>query len=168
MANRVTHIPQLIITVDPDGTSPQTYKTWDTWHMIPSQPLVIAAPEVKTSYVDIPGYSKRYDYTEALQGSVPYGARTGQWQLYLPHPSRDPIELISDRRTLESLIHGKYVSVCVDESQILGSGTIAAYVYHGRLTLDEWMPSTYPDPRRVDITIGYTLDPDHTTQEMTV
>lgn len=151
------HVPQLVIVVDPDGDK-TTYKTKDDWGWVPSSPLVIAPPETKTSYIDLPGYSIRYDYTEALQGSVPYGARTGQWTFYKSNPLRDPIAAEADHQDIINKIHGKYVKVYIDPSGAVDTSKTTALTYTGRLSVDDWEPSTYPDPRSVNITIGYELN----------
>ena len=118
------------------------YNTWSDWRLIPSAVPVVNAPSIKTNYVDIPGFSKRLDFTDALQGSVPYGSRTGSWEFYV---------LNGDETLHQSIIraiHGVSNTIVVD-----------GVTYHGRITVGDWVQHMAPDGDYCECTLDYDLDP---------
>lgn len=136
------------ITITDNSTSPaQTYRTWDDWKLIPSSIPYVEPPEVKTSYIDIPGFSKRYDFTDALQGSTPYGNHEGDWQFYRLMKT---VDMEDFRYNLVKAIHGKRLTIKLADS---------AVTYTGRLTVTGWNPHSGADYPSVDVTIHYDLDP---------
>lgn len=128
--------------INVDSVTIGSYNTYTTWGLIPASPLTIAPFPVKTSYVEIPGFSKRYDFTEALQGSVPYSAAEGSWSFYAIGAGE------SLHQTITDAIHGKRFSV-----------TYAGKTYTGRVTVDSWTNHKYPDSVYAEAVIGYSLDP---------
>lgn len=99
--------------------------TWDYWHMAPSSRPYVAAPKVKTEYVDIPGANGQLDYTEALTGSVRYGQRTGNWQFLIDNGYWDWPVLYSD---LLAFLHGKKHNIVLSDDP--------GYFYTGRLEVN--------------------------------
>ena len=118
------------------------YNTYDTWGLIPTEPPVLNPPEVKTNYVDIPYYSKRYDFTEALQGSTPYGPRTGDWQFYGIGGDEELHQQIIDA------IHGK--------RNVIGFGGL---LYNGRVEVSSWTNHTGTSVKYAECTLSYNIDP---------
>ena len=57
--------------------------TYETWEMIPTSRLHVVPPEVKTTYVDLPGANGGLDYTELLTGGPTFGYRKGSWEFML-------------------------------------------------------------------------------------
>lgn len=99
--------------------------TWDYWHMAPSSRPYVAAPKVKTEYVDVPGANGQLDYTEVLTGGVRYGQRTGNWQFLIDNGYWDWPVLYSD---LLEYLHGKKHKIVLSDDP--------GYYYQGRLEIN--------------------------------
>ena len=54
--------------------------TWRDFRLIPSSRPTIASPEVKTTFVEVPGADGQLDFTEALDNKIHYGVREGSWE----------------------------------------------------------------------------------------
>ena len=122
------------------------YYTYDTWHLVPNEIPTVVSPEVKTEIVEIPQFSVRYDFTEALQGSVPYGSRQGEWTFHVIGGDE------ALRRTIEDAIHGKRLSVIIDVD------TTDAHTYNGRVYLSSWTNHGGINTKWAECTISYDLD----------
>lgn len=101
--------------------------TWDTWHLVPTGRLVVAPPEVKTEYVEIPGMNGTLDYSEVLTGAPVYKDRAGSWEFYVMNDYQEWYKLYN---TLLAYLHGKEFDVILEDEP--------DYTYHGRLSLNEW------------------------------
>lgn len=117
------------------------YKTYDDWKLVPTENPTVAAPEVKTEYIEIPGFSVRYDFTEAMQGSTPFGARTGEWEFHCVGGNE------TLRKRIENAIHGKRFTVIVD-----------GVSYQGRVFLTYWENHGGVNSEWSECTISYDLD----------
>lgn len=118
------------------------YNTFDDFGLIPQEPLTLAPFEVKTNYIDIPYFSKRYDFTEALQGSTPYGPSEGEWAFYKIGGKE------SDHKTISDALHGKSFVISFKGTQ-----------YTGRVAVSEWVNHEAPDPVYAECVISYNIDP---------
>ena len=118
------------------------YNTFTSWGLIPSEIPTIAPFEVKYNFVDIPYYSKRYDFTEALQGSVPLGASEGTWKFYVLGGNEQL------HQTIMNAIHGKLNTIVFE-----------GVTYHGRVEVSAWVNHGAPDYPYAECTLKYTLDP---------
>lgn len=118
--------------------------TWDYWHMAPSSRPYVAAPKVKTEYVDVPGANGQLDYTEVLTGGVRYGQRTGNWQFLIDNGYWDWPVLYSD---LLEYLHGKKHKIVLSDDP--------EYYYQGRLEINcNFSAKDYSTCQ-----ISYNLDP---------
>ena len=117
--------------------------TYGEWHMYPTSRPHVAPPEVKTSYVDIPGANGGLDYTELLNGEPKYGYRKGSWEfLLIPQD-----EWASVYRSLVDYLHGKQHTIILEDDP--------NYIYTGRLSVNQWQSAAHNSL----ITIDYILDP---------
>lgn len=106
------------------GVGSSEYNTWDSWHLIPSEPPAISPPEVKTKFVEIPGRNGQLDITD-IGGQVRYDYRKGSWSFYIADHSMDREDLYNN---LQSLFHGKIVKVYVLDDPYC--------YYEGRLAIE--------------------------------
>lgn len=124
------------------------YNTWTHFHMIPTSRPVFALPELKSTYVEIPGRDGSLDLTSKLGfPNLPrYGMRKGTWDFLVPSTlSRWP----NDYQALANAVHGlTKMVVCDDDPN---------YYYRGRITIDKWDNAT--DGNGNKVTLGYTLEP---------
>lgn len=124
------------------------YNTWTHFHMIPTSRPVFAMPELKSTYVDIPGRDGSLDLTSKLGlPNLPrYGMRKGTWDFLVPATlSRWP----NDYQALANAVHGLTKMVVCDDDP--------TYYYKGRITIDKWENGT--DGNGNKVTLGYTLEP---------
>ncbi len=118
--------------------------TYETWEMIPTSRLHVVPPEVKTTYVDLPGANGGLDYTELLTGGPTFGYRKGSWEFMLI-PGDDWANVYQQ---LCGYLHGRQHTVILQGDP--------GYYYTGRLKVNEWKSAAYNSL----ITIDYVLDPD--------
>ena len=118
------------------------YNTWSSWHLVPTEPPVLAAPSTKTNYIDIPYFSKRYDFTEALQGSTPYGPREGDWEFHV---------IGGDEKLHQQIInaiHGKRNTIVFEGE-----------TYTGRVEVSNWVNHSGSSVKYAECTLSYSIDP---------
>lgn len=106
------------------GASFNGHHSYNYYHLLPTSAPVIAPPEVKTFYVDVPGADGSLDLTEVLTGFPTYGDRKGEfnYMIYAPRSEWYPIynQIVHD-------LNGKTADVILDED--------SQYFYKGRLTV---------------------------------
>lgn len=117
--------------------------TYGEWEMYPTSRPHVAQPEVKTSYVDVPGADGGLDYTELLNGTPNYGYRKGSWEFLLIPQDRWP----EVYRSLCNYLHGREHTIILEDDP--------NWEYKGRLAVNEWRSAAYNSL----ITIDYILDP---------
>lgn len=117
--------------------------TYTTWDMIPTSRLHIKPPEVKTTYIDLPGADGGLDYTELLTGVPHYGYRKGSWEFFLI-PGEKWTEVYN---SLVEYLHGRSHTVQLEDDP--------DKTYRGRLQVSEWQSSA----NNSTITIDYILNP---------
>lgn len=118
--------------------------TWDAWHMVPTSRPVVNPPEVVTEYVEIPGADGALDFTEILAGRSVYKNRTGSWEFLVMNGYQEWHYLYN---TLLTYLHGKTFDIVLDDEP--------DYVYHGRLSLNEWKS----EERNSKVVIDYNIEP---------
>lgn len=113
------------------------------WGLVPKERLHVAQPEVKTSYVDIPGSDGSLDYSTILTGKIRYGQRTGSWSFWLRPKEKWP-EIY---REILAAFHGQEVkAILTDDSD---------HFYSGRITVNAWKSNE----KASEITLDYNFDP---------
>ena len=117
--------------------------TFTEWGMVPISRPVVAPPEVKTTYVDLPASDGVLDYTSLMLGRTPYGQRTGSWEFALK-PGKNWSAVYT---SLLNFLHGAVHRVILEDDPL--------FFYSGRLSVNEWKS----DPAYSTITIDYNLDP---------
>lgn len=117
--------------------------TYGEWEMYPTSRPHVAPPEVKTSYVDLPGADGGLDYTDLLTGEPRYGYRKGSWEFLLIPQDR----WAAVYRSLVNFLHGRQHTVILEDDP--------NYVYTGRLSVNEWQSAAHNSL----ITIDYILEP---------
>lgn len=121
------------------------YNTWKDWHMAPKSRPYVAAPTVKTAYVDVPGADGSLDYTDALAGKARYANRTGSWEFIIDNGYIDWFDVYTD---ILQKLHGKYFDrIILDDDPTV--------YWKGRLSVKgDFSPRDYNM-----VTIDYNLDP---------
>lgn len=117
--------------------------TYGEWEMYPTSRPHVAPPEVKTSYVDVPGANGGLDYTDLLTGDPRYGYRKGSWEFLLIPQEKWP----DVYRSLCNFLHGKIHTVVLEDDP--------TWQYTGRLSVNQWQSAAHNSL----ITIDYILDP---------
>lgn len=123
--------------------------TWDDFHLVSNSRPVVAPPEVRTMYIDVPGVDGSLDLTTVLTGDVLYKNREGSWEFTVVnyyHGFNDEDWALVYSKILNH-IHGKKHKIILEDDP--------DYYYLGRLAIDEW----HSDRNYSKITINYTLDP---------
>ena len=123
--------------------------TWDDFHLVANNRPVVASPEVRTVYIDVPGASGSLDLTTALTGDVLYKNREGSWEFtvvnYYPGFNDENWSLLYSK--ILSHIHGKKHKIILEDDP--------EYYYYGRLAVEEWRSNANYSM----VTINYNLDP---------
>lgn len=123
----------------------KTFNTWDTWYMAPKSRPFVAAPQVKTEYVDVPGADGALDYTEVLTGRPRYANRTGQWDFIIENGHKDWHALYSEILTC---LHGRYIDkIILDDDP--------DFKWSGRLSIT----GQFGNKDYSSVSIQYNLDP---------
>ena len=118
--------------------------TWDDWHIVPSSRPLIAAPQVKTSFVSLPGGDGALDLTEALSGRPTYQRRAGSWEFIVMNDYGDWATRYSE---IMAYLQGKQYRIVLDDDP--------EFYYIGRLSVNEWRSQAYWSR----IVINYNVDP---------
>lgn len=119
--------------------------TWDDWHLIPTSRPLVAPPEVKTNYVDLPGANGSLDYTEILSG-VKYQNREGTWEFIVENDHQEWHVLYKD---LLAFLHGYRMKIKMESDP--------NYYYFGRMFVEEWVSNS--SDRHSTVKFKYIIDP---------
>lgn len=119
--------------------------TYTEWALVPTSRLVVAPPEVKTTYIDLPASHGVLDYTDLLLGEPPLGLRQGSWEFAIDH-TRGLLWASVYESMIESL-HG------VEHTIVLSDDP--TYQFKGRLFVNPWKS----DQAYSKIVIDYKLEP---------
>lgn len=119
--------------------------TWDTFAMAPKSRPFVAAPQVKTEYVDVPGADGALDYTEVLTGKPRYANRTGQWDFIIDNTSKPWYNRYSD---ILAVLHGQYFDEIVLEDD-------PSYKWKGRIVV----VGQFGNKDYSSVSLQYNLDP---------
>lgn len=118
--------------------------TWDDWHIVPASRPLIAAPQVKTSFINLPGGDGALDLTEVLAGRPTYQRRSGSWEFIVMNDYGDWATRYSE---IMEYLQGKQFRIILDDDP--------EYYYIGRLSVNEWRSQAYWSR----IVINYNVDP---------
>lgn len=118
--------------------------TWDDWHLIPTSRPLIEPPDVKTSYLDIPGSNGSIDLTEAITGYPTFENRSGSWEFIVVN-GYDPWQVAYSN--ILNYLHGKNLKVVLEDDK--------DFYYEGRLAVNKWKS----DKSWSIITIDYNVYP---------
>lgn len=118
--------------------------TWDDWHIVPASRPLIASPQVKTSFVSLPGGDGGLDLTEVLAGRPTYERRIGSWEFVVMNDYGDWATRYSD---IMAYLQGKEYRIIFDDDP--------NYYYLGRLSVNEWRSEPYYSR----IVIDYNVEP---------
>lgn len=138
------------------------YNTWKDFRLIPTSRPVVAPPEVRTNFVDVPGADGSLDFTEALDEMIHFKNREGEWEFYVCHEKLDEDTNGAYSRQqqwamnfsyLMNVIHGRRNSIILMDEWAEGGGNNRLYV--GRTFVD----GLKSDPSHSIITISYILLP---------
>lgn len=136
------------------GTHFNTYGTLDG-KLIPDKRPLVKPPEVKKSYVEIPGANGALDYTSVLNGIL-YNNRTGSWEFYVENGYQEGNEGAWNvvYTLLMEQLHGKYFDHIWLEDDTRDDGK-PEYYYKGRVFVNEWKS----DPQYSKVVLDYELEP---------
>ena len=121
--------------------------TYSDWYLVPDGRLFIAPPEVKTTFVDVPGVSGSLDLSQLLTNYPLYNNREGDLSFHVLNEK--PYSWIELYQEIANYLHGKRLKVVIEDDP--------DYYYEGILKLNAWTNNN--DGTWSDITIGYILDP---------
>lgn len=119
--------------------------TYTDWHLVPDGRPVIAMPEVRKNYVEVPGMSGSLDLSESLTGYPLYEKREGELKFHVLN-GYNWIDIYSK---IAAYLHGKKHKMVLEDDP--------NWYYEGRFHIVEWISNN--DGTWSDITIGYNLDP---------
>lgn len=117
--------------------------TYEEWGIVPTSRPLVAPPEVKTTYVDLPAAHGMLDYTGLLLGETPYGQREGSWEFVIKAKNR----WADVYSSLMNYLHGQRHTIILEDDP--------DFLYTGRLKVNEWKS----DASYSRIVIDYNLDP---------
>jgi len=120
--------------------------SYTDWHLVPDGRPVIAMPEVKTNYVEVPGLNGVIDLSETLTKYPTYGNRTGDLTFHVLNGYRPWQELYQE---IANYVHGKRINLSLEDDP--------DYYYNGRVSISEWTSNN--DGTWSDISFSYELDP---------
>ena len=100
--------------------------TWDDWHLIPTSRPLLAVPQPKTNFIEIPGAHGSLDYTEVHSG-VKYYARAGSWEFIV---ANDYGEWYNRKAEITNYLQGKVFQVIFTDDP--------RYYITCRLAVNEW------------------------------
>ena len=118
--------------------------TWDDWHLIPQTRPVFLPPDVKTSYVEVPGADGKMDLTESLTGSILYKNRQGTIQFYVDNGHEEWDILYAK---IMNYLHGQKMNAILEDDP--------SFYYEGRFSVNNWKSEKY----RSEIAIDYDVAP---------
>ena len=120
------------------------YNTWDTWHLIPTSKPVVASPQPKTNYIEIPGRHGALDLSTYLTGGMVFGQRSGSWEFVIDN-GWEHWETI--RRSLYEKLHGQQFKIVLED--------VPLWYWFGRVSINEFQS----DEANNRITLDYAVDP---------
>ena len=124
-----------------DGTK---LNTWTNYYLAPMARPFVAAPQVKTEFINVPGADGALDYTDALTGRPRFANRSGQWQFIMENGHFSWPTVMSQ---MLNKLHGKKVKVVLTDDP--------DYYYKGRISLNVG----FGNKDYSSVVIAYNFDP---------
>lgn len=142
---------------DPSREAAECKNTWDDWHILASSRPVFTPPEVKTTYIDVPGGNGSLDLTESLARYPTYENRSGNFKFKVMNEyKKDDIYILESNNKgrwaeryseMMDYLHGKALYAVLDDDP--------EWFYQGRFSVESWESAdTWSE-----ITIGYSVNP---------
>lgn len=125
--------------------------SFDDWHLVQTERILVSPPSVRTNYADIPGMHGTLDLSEVLTGYPVFGNREGTWEFYVlnSYDLDDQYygEWYNRYSDIMQYLHGRIRQVVLEDDP--------GYYYQGRLTVADWTS----EDTWSHIKIDYKLDP---------
>jgi hypothetical protein len=118
--------------------------TWDDWHLIPQSRPVFLPPDLKTSYIEVPGTDGTKDLSEALTGEIKYKNRQGSISFYVDNGHK-PWEIVYSE--IMNYLHGQQMKAYLEDDP--------GFYYEGRFSVNTWRS----EKNRSEIVIDYNVAP---------
>lgn len=118
--------------------------TWDTWHLIPTSKPVVAGPEPKMNFIEIPGRHGALDLSTYLTGGMVFGQRTGSWEFIIDNGWE---YWETTRQAIYEALHGKEFHVVLEDNPM--------WYWLGRISISEYRP----DASNNRVTLNYAFEP---------
>lgn len=118
--------------------------TWDAWHLIPTSKPIVAGPQPRTNYIEIPGRDGAIDFSTYLTGNISYGPRSGSWEFAIDN-GWEGWEAI--RQKLYQDLHGKEYWIVLEDNP--------TWYWVGRVSISDYKPESNYNA----VTINYVVEP---------
>ena len=105
--------------------------TWNHFRLIPSSRPIIAPPEFRSSFIEIPGADGLLDVSGTVTDGYPvYGRRKGDIEFYVTREYGTYYSWTKVYSNIMSYLHGRLVKCILMDDP--------AYYYRGRMTVNSW------------------------------
>lgn len=101
--------------------------TYDDWHLLSTSRPVVAAPQPKLIFEEVPGSSNTIDLSESLTGAVEYYDRSGSFEFIVENDYVSWELLYSEIMTY---LQGRTFKMILEDDP--------NYYYEGRFAVNEW------------------------------
>ena len=129
-------------------------RSWDTFRLIPNNRPIINPPQAKTTYIEVPGFNGKLDFSDVVAGRAYMDQRTGSleftWSGELPKPwpyGRTALQNLE--LSLREIFNGRLFNIVLDDDPY--------YFYRGRVQLDSI--SVDASGSGTSVSLAYTLQP---------
>ena len=120
------------------------FNTWTTWHLIPTSKPVVAPPQPRINYVEIPGRDGALDLTAFLTSQLTFGQRSGSWEFIIDNGWES---WEATRFKLHRDLHGKVFYIVLED--------VPEWYWFGRIVISDYQSGDSNNK----VTLNYTVDP---------
>lgn len=120
------------------------FNTWTTWHLIPTSKPVVASPQPRTNYVEIPGRDGALDLSLYLTNQMTFGQRSGSWEFVIDN-GWETWE--ATRYKLYKDLHGKKFYIVLED--------VPEWYWIGRISVSDYKPGNANN----QVTLDYVIEP---------
>ena len=121
--------------------------TYDDWKLIPTKRPVVSPPDVKTTFVDIPGSNGQLDLSEVVSKRPVYNQRKGDISFKVLNDYPEYKGWVDVYQKILNYLHGKKMKMILEDDP--------NYYYEGRFSVKSWSS----DKDNSSININYNVDP---------